>query len=132
MPDTYSDGFIDLHPPKPPTETQRLARMAGLFRALSDPLRLRIYELAWTAPVGGITIAQLVERTGAKQSLVSFHVKKLVEAELLVRDRPTQRRSGFRIHGTAFADFTRWQNRLTDESIKRSRLPGNARPFEPD
>src|SRR3954470_3109300 len=98
MTDKYSDGFKPLHPPKPPTEAKRLAHMAGLFRALSDPLRLKIYELAWSAPDGGITIGQLMERTGAKQSLVSFHVKKLVEAELIVRELPTRRRSGYRTH----------------------------------
>src|SRR5947209_17766012 len=95
MPDKYSDGFIELHQPKQPTEAKRLARMAGLFRAVSDPLRLKIYELAWSAPDDGITIGQIVERTGAKQSLVSFHVKKLVEAELLIRDAPTGRRGSF-------------------------------------
>jgi DNA-binding transcriptional ArsR family regulator len=124
MPDSYSDGFQELYPPKPPSETKRLAHMAGLFRALSDPLRLRIYELAWSVSPVSITIGQLVERTGAKQSLVSFHVKKLVEVELLVRDGPAHRRSGFRIHGTSIADIARWVNDLGDDSMIRSRLPG--------
>jgi DNA-binding transcriptional regulator GbsR (MarR family) len=86
-------------------------------------LRLEIYGVAWAAGRDGITIGELVKRTGAKQSLVSFHVKKLVEVELLVRDWPAHRRSGFRVHGTTFADIHRWQTSLTNHPADFSPPP---------
>lgn len=117
------DDYYDDETPVP--EAKRLARMAAVFRGLSDPLRLQIYEVFWKISRAGVTIGELVERTGAKQSLVSFHVKKLVEAELLTPDRPGHRKSGYHIHGTAFADVRRWQ-----DTLFAYRLP--PRPPDPD
>jgi DNA-binding transcriptional ArsR family regulator len=103
------DGHLD-----PSLDDERLAFVARLFRALSDPLRLKIYEVAWGPRKHGITIGEIAERTGMKQSLVSFHVKKLVEVELLVPDSPDNRRGGYRGHGTSFADISRWQRSLAN------------------
>src|ERR1051325_1189979 len=97
---------------KPALEAQRLEHVTGLFRALSDPLRLKIYEAVFHARGAGMTIGDLVEHTGAPQPLVSFHVKKLVNAELIVPQRPDQRRNVYQVHGTSLADIYRWHRSL--------------------
>jgi DNA-binding transcriptional ArsR family regulator len=108
------------------SEPQRLAHVAGLFRALGDPLRLKIYELACDGRGAGVTIGEIVEKTGAKQSLASFHVKKLVEAALLVQESSDNRRSGYRIHETSFTDMSRWQASLTDGILEEVRAARRA------
>src|ERR1041385_1291161 len=96
---------------KPALEAKRLEHVAGLFKALSDPLRLKIYEAVFHARGAGMTVGDLVEHTGAPQPLVSFHVK-LVNAELIVPERPGQRRNVYHVHGTSLADIYRWHRSL--------------------
>jgi ArsR family transcriptional regulator, zinc-responsive transcriptional repressor len=59
-------------------------RAAGLFRALSAPLRLAILRRLDAAPS---CVHELVESTGASQSLVSQHLKVLRAAQLVRGER---------------------------------------------
>jgi DNA-binding transcriptional ArsR family regulator len=115
---------------KPALEAKRLEHVAGLFKALSDPLRLKIYEAIFHARTAGMTVGDLVEHTGAPQPLVSFHVKKLVNAELILPLRPGQRRNVFQVHGTSLADIYRWHRSLNvviQEEID-ARIRGDKKP----
>ena len=66
----------------PPTDRDR-AIAAARFRALGDETRLRLLEELST---GECNVAELMERMGLGQSLVSHHLRSLREAGL-VRDR---------------------------------------------
>src|SRR5689334_10208410 len=58
---------------------------AALFRALGDPVRVRIINLVANA-AEPVCICHLVEELGLSQPTVSHHVRKLVDLELLVRE----------------------------------------------
>jgi ArsR family transcriptional regulator, arsenate/arsenite/antimonite-responsive transcriptional repressor len=59
---------------------------AKLFKALADPHRVRVVNLL---AVSGepICVCDLTEMLGLTQPTVSFHMKKLVDAGLLERER---------------------------------------------
>jgi ArsR family transcriptional regulator, arsenate/arsenite/antimonite-responsive transcriptional repressor len=62
------------------------AATAALFKALADPHRVRIVNLLATA--GGPTcVCDLIAPLGISQPTVSHHLKKLVDAGLLHRER---------------------------------------------
>ena len=59
---------------------------ASLFKALSDPARVRIVNLL-IRNEGPICVCDLTPALGLSQPTVSHHVKKLVQAGLLRRER---------------------------------------------
>jgi ArsR family transcriptional regulator len=59
---------------------------ARVFKALADPHRVRIVNLLATAP-GPLCVCDLTPQLGLSQPTVSFHLRKLVEAGLLRRER---------------------------------------------
>lgn len=59
---------------------------AQVFRALGDPHRVRIVNLLANAP-GPACVCDLTPELGLSQPTVSFHLKKLVQAGLLTRER---------------------------------------------
>jgi len=59
---------------------------ARVFKALADPHRVRIVNLLVTAP-GPLCVCDLTPQLGLSQPTVSFHLRKLVEAGLLLRER---------------------------------------------
>ena len=65
-------------PPRPP---EGLEGASALFKALSAPLRIEI--LAALDSRGPLFVHQLVELTGASQSLVSQHLRVLRGAHLV-------------------------------------------------
>jgi DNA-binding transcriptional ArsR family regulator len=70
-----------------PDPIDRARAIAALrFRALGDETRLRLLDLLTT---GERSVADLMERTGLGQSLVSHHLRTLREAGLV-----TDRRDG--------------------------------------
>ena len=69
-----------------PTAALDLDRAAQLFRALSDPTRLRILDRLRS---GEKCVCDLTDALDAGQSLLSFHLKALKEAGLV-----TDRRQG--------------------------------------
>ena len=66
----------------PPTDRDRTIA-AARFRALGDETRLRLLE---ELTAGECNVAELMERMGLGQSLISHHLRSLREAGL-VRDR---------------------------------------------
>jgi ArsR family transcriptional regulator len=62
-------------------------RMAGAFRALGDPVRLRLLSLLLTAPGGEVCACDLVGPVGRSQPTVSHHLKVLRDAGLVVSRR---------------------------------------------
>src|SRR4051812_13848986 len=59
---------------------------ADLFKALSDPVRVRLFNLIATAP-GAVCQCDLTAPVGVTQGTVSHHLKKLVAAGLLEREQ---------------------------------------------
>ena len=59
---------------------------ARVFKALADPGRVRIENLLANAP-GPVCVCDLTPELGLSQPTVSFHLKKLVQAGLLDRER---------------------------------------------
>lgn len=58
---------------------------AGLFRALGDPARVRIVNLLASSGEP-VCVCDLVDDLGLAQPTVSHHLRKLVDAGLLVRE----------------------------------------------
>ena len=59
---------------------------AAVFKALADPGRVRIVNLLATAD-GPVCVCDLTPKLELAQPTVSFHLKKLVQAGLLDRER---------------------------------------------
>lgn len=63
------------------------ARMtATLFKALGDPGRVRIMNLLATG-LDPVCVCDITDAVGLSQPTVSFHLKKLVKAGLLLREQ---------------------------------------------
>lgn len=65
---------------------EEAATTAALFKALSDPNRVRIVNILATQS-RAICVCDLVETLGLSQATVSFHMKKLVDVGLLEREQ---------------------------------------------
>lgn len=61
--------------------------LAGAFRALGDPVRLRLMSFISSAPAGEMCACDLTEPVGRSQPTVSHHLSTLVEAGLLDREQ---------------------------------------------
>ncbi|MFF2350453.1 metalloregulator ArsR/SmtB family transcription factor [Kitasatospora sp. NPDC058115] len=62
------------------------ARMAVMFKALADPVRLRLFSRV-AAHEGGEACVCDIQDVGVSQPTVSHHLKKLREAGLLTSER---------------------------------------------
>jgi ArsR family transcriptional regulator len=60
---------------------------AALFRALSDPARVRIVNLLAVSEGEPVCVCNLVEPLGLSQPTVSHHMKKLLDAGLVDREQ---------------------------------------------
>jgi len=61
--------------------------LAHAFRALADPVRLRLLSLIGSAPSGEVCACELAEPVGKSQPTVSHHLKVLREAGLVATRR---------------------------------------------
>jgi ArsR family transcriptional regulator len=61
-------------------------RMAAMFKALSDPVRLRLFSKV-ASHAGGEACVCDIQDVGVSQPTVSHHLKKLREAGLLTSER---------------------------------------------
>jgi ArsR family transcriptional regulator, arsenate/arsenite/antimonite-responsive transcriptional repressor len=61
-------------------------KMAGMFKALSDPVRLRLFSKVASSPGGEACVCDISD-VGVSQPTVSHHLKKLREAGLLTSER---------------------------------------------
>ncbi|NEA88844.1 helix-turn-helix transcriptional regulator [Streptomyces sp. SID8111] len=61
-------------------------KMAAMFKALSDPVRLRLFANIASHPGGEACVCDIAD-VGVSQPTVSHHLKKLREAGLLTSER---------------------------------------------
>jgi ArsR family transcriptional regulator, arsenate/arsenite/antimonite-responsive transcriptional repressor len=61
--------------------------LAAAFAALADPARLRLLSLIATAADGEACACDLIEPIGKSQPTVSHHLKILVDAGLVTREK---------------------------------------------
>ena len=64
--------------------------VARLLKAVADPVRLQILSIARCAPGGEVSAGDLQEPLALAQPTVSHHLKVLVDAGMLVRERRGQ------------------------------------------
>jgi ArsR family transcriptional regulator len=62
-------------------------RLAAVLKALADPVRLRLLSLIRSADAGEACVCDLTDALGLSQPTVSHHLKTLVTAGLLTRDK---------------------------------------------
>lgn len=86
--------------PPPPLGADAAADLAGRLRALADPARLQLLALVLAS--GSACICDLTEPVGLSQPTVSHHMRVLVEAGLLRREK-----HGKWVHFTAVAEALR-------------------------
>jgi ArsR family transcriptional regulator len=75
----------------PPLARRELSReqaetMAAMFKALGDPVRLRLFTRIAAHPEGEACVCEIAD-VGVSQPTVSHHLKRLREAGLLVSER---------------------------------------------
>ena len=63
------------------------AELAGSFKALADPARVRLLSLIANAPGGEACVCDLIEPLERSQPTVSHHLALLVEAGLITREK---------------------------------------------
>ena len=73
-----------LHGPLDEREADELARA---LRTIADPARLRLVSLIQAQPGGEACVCHLTEPLGLSQPTVSHHLRVLLEAGLVTRDR---------------------------------------------
>jgi ArsR family transcriptional regulator, arsenate/arsenite/antimonite-responsive transcriptional repressor len=61
--------------------------LAPAFAALADPARLRLLSLIASAPAGEACACDLIAPIGKSQPTVSHHLKVLVDAGLIQREK---------------------------------------------
>lgn len=62
-------------------------RLAGMFKALSDPTRVRLLSLIAASDGQEACICDLTDPVGVSQPTVSHHMRLLVEAGLVTREQ---------------------------------------------
>jgi ArsR family transcriptional regulator len=63
------------------------AELAGVLRALADPVRLRLVSIVATAPAGEVCACEFPELVGRSQATVSHHLSLLVRAGIFDREQ---------------------------------------------
>ena len=71
----------------PAIDEEDAARLARTLKALADPARLRLLSLIAAHEGGEACVCDLIEPVGLSQPTVSHHLRILVEAGLLSRDK---------------------------------------------
>lgn len=83
-----SDAVVPCCPPlaERALSAEEAERTAAMFKALGDPVRLRLFSLVASHPGGEACVCD-VSDVGVSQPTVSHHLKKLREAGLLTSER---------------------------------------------
>ncbi len=100
------------------TPTADLARLTRRFQALSDETRLRIIDMLRS---GERCVCELTEALDAGQSRLSFHLKVLKDAGLVV-DRKVGTRRVYQVDPHAVADLRAYFDAFWDQSLAAYRL----------
>nr|MDT0667777.1 metalloregulator ArsR/SmtB family transcription factor [Micromonospora sp. DSM 115978] len=61
--------------------------MAGVLKSVADPTRLRLLSMIFAHEGGEACVCELTEPLGLSQPTISHHLKILVDAGLLTRDK---------------------------------------------
>jgi ArsR family transcriptional regulator len=88
LPDVSGDALIDCCSPlvRPSLSEREAAELERLFKALADRHRVQIVNLLAGAE-DAVCVCKLEPALGLSQPTVSYHLKLLVEAGLLERER---------------------------------------------
>ena len=70
-----------------PIDRADAERLAGVLKALADPARLRLLSLIQSAQDGEACVCDLTAPVALSQPTVSHHLKVLVDAGLMTRDK---------------------------------------------
>jgi len=70
-----------------PLDDQGAAKLALAFKALADPVRLRLLSLIAAAPEGTACSCDLEEPVGKTQPTVSHHLSVLADAGLITKEK---------------------------------------------
>jgi ArsR family transcriptional regulator len=70
-----------------PLDEAEAAELALAFKALADPVRLRLLSLIAAAPEGTACSCDLEEPVGKTQSTVSHHLSLLADAGLITKEK---------------------------------------------
>lgn len=70
-----------------PLERSVAEDLAGLLKAVADPVRLQLLSLISTADGQEACVCDLTDAVGLSQPTVSHHLKVLMDAGLLTRER---------------------------------------------
>jgi ArsR family transcriptional regulator, arsenate/arsenite/antimonite-responsive transcriptional repressor len=68
-------------------ERAEAERLATLFKALSDPTRLQLLAMIEASPAGEACVCDLTEPLHLSQPTISHHLKILVKAGILTREK---------------------------------------------
>lgn len=82
-----TDGTCCPPAPGPALSAGAARQHALVFKALADPSRLRLLSIIKAAPTGSTCVCDLTEPLDLSQPTVSHHLKTLVEAGLLQREK---------------------------------------------
>lgn len=70
-----------------PLTDEEAEQSARVFKALADPARVKLLSLIASSPTGEACVCELTAPLGLTQPTVSHHLKTLVDAGLLERER---------------------------------------------
>ncbi|HWG15771.1 MAG TPA: metalloregulator ArsR/SmtB family transcription factor [Streptosporangiaceae bacterium] len=84
---TAADKCRDAPLLKEPLTGAQAAGLATLLKALADPTRLRLVSLVAAHEGGEACVCELTEPLGLTQPTVSHHLKVLIDAGILTRDK---------------------------------------------
>jgi ArsR family transcriptional regulator len=72
---------------KEPLTAAQAADLATLLKALADPTRLRLVSMLAAHEGGEACVCELTEPLGLTQPTISHHLKVLIDAGILTRDK---------------------------------------------
>jgi ArsR family transcriptional regulator len=70
-----------------PLDEDQSEALAFVLKAMADPTRLRLLSLVAAHEAGEACVCELIDPVGLSQPTVSHHLKILVDAGLLTRDK---------------------------------------------
>jgi ArsR family transcriptional regulator, arsenate/arsenite/antimonite-responsive transcriptional repressor len=70
-----------------PITAEQAAELARLLKALADPTRLRLVSMVAAHENGEACVCELTEPLGLTQPTISHHLKVLIDAGILIRDK---------------------------------------------
>ncbi len=74
-------------PKRAPLAEDAAAELARTLKAIADPTRLRLVSIVGASGEGEVCVCDLTEPVGLSQPTVSHHLKVLVDAGLLAREK---------------------------------------------